>query len=69
MKLPLVRRSKYEDTLKQVGYWQERSKFVLTIPYLKIDGIGDIQIYCDDKEQADLIKAKLSAKQTKGTSK
>ena len=66
MKLPFVSRKRYEEQQATINYWRIRSKFTLQIPYLDGDGIGMVQVYCKNEEQADLIRKKLS-KPTKET--
>jgi len=61
MKLPFVSRKKYESALEQIGYWRERGEYVLTIPTMEIDGIGEVKIY-GKKEQIDMIKKRLGDK-------
>lgn len=58
MKLPIVSRKKYESALEQIEYWRERGEYVLTIPVLEIDGIGQIKIY-GSKKQIDMIQKRL----------
>lgn len=62
MKLPLVSRKKYEDMVWLKDYWKEQIGYTLEVPYMSIDGIGRIRVFCEDKAQADKIIARLKEK-------
>lgn len=59
MKLPFVSRKKYEDMVWLKDYWHKQAKFTINIPYMSIDGIREVQIYCEDEAEAKKIMARL----------
>lgn len=58
-KYKLVKKSEIENLEYLYKHYKERSKFLLYIPYMEIDGIGEIQIY-GDEDQIKKIMEKLN---------
>lgn len=55
----IVKQATLDGLHDQIEHWRAKAKFTIKIPYIKTDGIGEIQIHCEDKDQADKILKKL----------
>lgn len=58
----IVKQKTLDNLHEQIEYWRSRAKFILNVPYLDLDGVGKVQIYCEDSEQADKVRKLLEDK-------
>lgn len=59
--IKIISLKRYKGMLADLRYWRKRARPVVNIPFLDIEGVGNVQVVCENTEQLDRVIERLKS--------